>query len=318
MKTRRGSLEKHATLLLIDRSSFCIRSRMNDIHYIHDKTSPSSQSSSHRRYDSGVGFATNDIESEQSDVLEKLIESRLSQAGSNQHAPSINKVSTLDKPRVLPSPRDVANQLELLRTGDWIERDLHRCLDRSGRETSLAFWTSSPPCLASSHSKLLDFHCILSEHGLEGLIRLSEDVELAKCIGSISFGSYRLTKQAWVDFNKWHEELCPTKFPPSVLKKQYYFAHSFFDERPLLTDSESRRKCYGLHLYDETLLELLPVDSGFTLEVIAVAVWDTKYPLRRLSLQYGLTTQRVEPRMTDIQEVLRLNCFENKGSIFFG
>lgn len=310
---------------------------MNDIH---DKTSPSSQSSSHR-YDSGVGFATNDIESEQSDVLKELIESRLSKVGSNQHAPSINKVSALHKPRVLPSPRDIANQLELLRTGDWIERDLHRCLDRSGRETSPAFWTSSPPCLASSHSKLLDFHCILSEHGLEGLIRLSEDVELAKCIGSISFGSYRLTKQAWVDFKKWHEELCPTKFPPSVLKKQYDFAHSLallhllsealanfkrhnehitiriFNERPLLTDSESRRKCCGLHLYDETL-QVLPVDSGFTLEVIAVAVWDTEYPLRKLSLQYGLTTQRAGTRMTDIQEVLRLNCFENKGSIFFG
>lgn len=170
---------------------------------------------------------------------------------------------------------------------------------------------------------------------------MSEDVELAKCIGSISFGSYRLTNQAWVDFKKWHEELCPTKFPPSVLKKQYDFAHSLallhllsealanfkrhnehitvriFNERPLLTDSESRRKCCGLHLYDETLLRVLPVDSGFTLEVIAVAVWDTEYPLRRLSLQYGLTTQRVGTRITDIQEVLRLNCFENKGSIFF-
>ncbi|THV64687.1 hypothetical protein D6D28_09717 [Aureobasidium pullulans] len=303
---------------------------IHNIHDIHERTSPSSQSSSQRRYDSGVGFATNDIESEQSDVLKELIESRLSKVGSNQHAPSINKVSTLDKPRVLPSPRDIANQLELLRTGDCLERDVHRCLDRSGRETSLAFWTSSPPCLASSHSKLLDSHCILSEHGLEGLIRLSEDVELANALG------------AWVDFKKWHEELCPTKFPPSVLKKQYDFAQSLallhllsealanfkrhnehitvriFNERPLLTDSESRRKCCGLHLYDETLLRVLPVDSGFTLEVIAVAVWDTEYPLRRLSLQYGLTTQRAGTRMTDIQEVLRLNCFENKGSIFFG
>ena len=244
----------------------------------------------------------------------------------------------------------VARHLQKLRTGDEVDKSLYQCLHniRGPNETYL-FWKTDPPCLELDRGGMLHFHCILSEPALKGLIRLSEHPILAAYIGSIGFGIHRVTKEAYKEFLIFYQDNFGPRYVPKHLTSLFEFTREeqpskllaqamrnfmkhhngriefrICDEEPLLeikhgpSDVPSRRKYFGLDLYGENIIHFLPGDIDYTLTSLALAVDDSKYPLRRLSLQYGLEPQRSGMQIAELEDMLGLvYCQDREGSKYF-
>ncbi|KEQ97415.1 hypothetical protein AUEXF2481DRAFT_27663 [Aureobasidium subglaciale EXF-2481] len=288
------------------------------------------QSSVHHRQDSAVNLATAHTGSGQPNHIPELIRDRVFRIKSAKATSSTQSRAISNGSKTAPSTAEIAKQLKLLQIGNPIDQSLYRCLDLT--------WACDPPCLAVSHNRLLDFHCIISRQGLEGLTRLSENSKLAACIGSISFGVHHLTREARVHLMQWYQSEIPNGCVSSELNERYKFVHegceeaidilasalSFLkkhnpditlricDELPSLSDLESRGKCYGLQLYGETVIEHLPIDAEFTLSFVALAVSDGEYPLQSLDFQIGLFPRSSHELLDDMESLLGSRYYDDR------